>query len=119
MPKALSPEQLSGYEQFKSLGCVSCHQGVNIGGNLFEKNGVFHVLVSSQSHILRVPSLRNVEVTAPYFHDGSVPTLQKAVRDMGYAQLDRNLSSDEVNAIVAFLQSLTGYYQGKKLMAPP
>ena len=85
---ALSAEELDGYRLFKSLGCVSCHQGVNIGGNLFQRHGIFRPLASPQPEILRVPSLRNVATTPPYFHDGSAPTLDDAVRKMGAAQLN-------------------------------
>ncbi len=115
----LSALELSGYQMFKSFGCVSCHQGVNVGGNLFERGGIFHQLIPGQSKVLRVPSLRNVAVTAPYFQNGSVSTLDDAVRKMGHAQLDRTLSDAEVNAIVAFLKTLTGSYQGRMLTAPP
>jgi cytochrome c peroxidase len=80
---ALSAEELKGYQMFKSLGCISCHQGVNVGGNLFERHGIFHPLASPKPEILRVPSLRNVATTPPYFHDGSAPTLQEAVHQMG------------------------------------
>jgi cytochrome c peroxidase len=116
---ALSPQAVEGYGLFKSFGCVSCHQGANVGGNLFEESGIFHMLASPQPQVFRVPSLRNVAVTAPYFHDGSAPTLPDAVRRMGYAQLDRKLSDDQVDQIVAFLQSLTGVYHGKTLTPPP
>lgn len=116
---ALSPQAMAGYNLFKSFGCASCHQGVNVGGNLFEQSGIFHPLASPQPQVFRVPSLRNVAVTAPYFHDGSAPTLPDAVRKMGYAQLDRKLSDDQIDLIVAFLQSLTGVYRGKALSAPP
>src|SRR5262245_8457503 len=68
---AITPEELSGYRLFKSLGCVTCHQGVNLGGNLFERHGIFHPLGSAQPELVRVPSLRNVATTPPYFHDGS------------------------------------------------
>jgi cytochrome c peroxidase len=68
---ALSTEELDGYRLFKSLGCVSCHQGVSVGGNLFQRHGIFHPLAAPDPAILRVPSLRNVATTAPYFHDGS------------------------------------------------
>jgi cytochrome c peroxidase len=114
---ALSPEEQTGYELFKSFGCVSCHQGVNVGGNLFEKAGVFHKLGWANGDMLRVPSLRNIAVMAPYFHDGSVSALPTAVREMGYAQLDRTLSNDQIKAIVAFLGSLTGSYNGRELSA--
>jgi cytochrome c peroxidase len=109
---ALSVEEQNGYQLFKSIGCVSCHQGVNVGGNLFERHGIFHPLASPEPEILRVPSLRNVATTPPYFHDGSTPTLGEAVRKMGAAQLDRILSDEQVEAIVAFLNTLTGTYRG-------
>jgi cytochrome c peroxidase len=112
---ALSAEEQTGYRLFQSLGCVSCHQGVNIGGNLFERSGIFHPLASSKPAILRVPSLRNVAVTPPYFHDGSAPTLRDAVQKMGNAQLNWTLSEPEIDAIVAFLTTLTGTYQGRPL----
>ena len=114
---ALSPEEQEGYQLFKSLGCVSCHQGVNIGGNLFERQGIFHPLASPPPEIVRVPSLRNVATTPPYFHDGSAPTLEEAVRRMGNAQLDQTLSDAQIKAIVAFLDTLTGTYRGAPVTA--
>jgi len=108
---AITPEELSGYELFKSLGCVSCHQGVNVGGNLFQRHGIFHPLGSVEPVLVRVPSLRNVATTPPYFHDGSAPTLSEAVRVMGIAQLDRALTDQQIAAIVAFLNTLTGTYR--------
>jgi cytochrome c peroxidase len=110
---AITPEELSGYQLFKSLGCVTCHQGVNVGGNLFQRHGVFHPLGSPAPELLRVPSLRNVATTPPYFHDGSAPTLPEAVKAMGIAQLDRVLTDQQTEAIVAFLNTLTGTYQGR------
>jgi cytochrome c peroxidase len=118
-PAALSADELNGYQLFKSLGCASCHQGVNIGGNLFERHGIFHPLASPQPEILRVPSLRNVAATPPYFHDGSAPTLDDAVRKMGLAQLNSALTDQQVTEIVAYLRSLTGYYRGVPVGAPP
>jgi len=114
---ALSAEEQDGYQLFKSLGCVSCHQGVNIGGNLFERHGIFHPLASPKPEILRVPSLRNVATTPPYFHDGSAPTLHEAVREMATAQLDQTLSDQQIEPIVAFLQTLTGTYRGAPVVA--
>jgi cytochrome c peroxidase len=110
---AISPEELSGYQLFKSLGCISCHQGVNVGGNLFQRHGIFHPLGSPQPVLLRVPSLRNVAATAPYFHDGSAATLREAVKRMGISQLDRVLTEPQIAAIVAFLNTLTGTYRGQ------
>jgi cytochrome c peroxidase len=109
-PGAIGQEELAGYGQFKSLGCISCHQGVNVGGNLYEKHGIFHPLASPLPEVLRVPSLRNVAATAPYFHDGSVKTLPEAVKQMGYAQLDRVLTDRQIAEIVAFLKTLTGVH---------
>jgi cytochrome c peroxidase len=111
-PSAITPEELAGYKLFKLLGCAACHQGVNVGGNLLERHGVFRPLGASEPELVRVPSLRNVATTAPYFHDGSVATLPEAVKAMGYAQLDRALTSDQITAIVAFLNTLTGTYNG-------
>jgi cytochrome c peroxidase len=112
---AVTAEEFAGYQLFKSLGCVSCHQGVNVGGNMYQRHGIFHPLASPKPEIVRVPSLRNVAVTPPYFHDGSAATLSKAVQAMGYAQLDRTLTDDQTKAIVAFLNTLTGTYLGKPI----
>ena len=112
---AITPQELAGYQLFKSLGCISCHQGVNVGGNLFQRHGIFHPIGSAQPEMLRVPSLRNVATTPPYFHDGSAPTLAKAVKTMGIAQLDRVLTDEQIAAIVAFLNTLTGAYRGQEV----
>jgi len=117
-PDAITAEELAGYQLFKSLGCVTCHQGVNIGGNLFQRHGVFHPLGSPAPELLRVPSLRNVATTAPYFHDGSARTLQEAVKAMGIAQLDRVLTDQQTAAIVAFLNTLTGTFRGQEVRPP-
>jgi cytochrome c peroxidase len=114
---ALSAREVQGYRLFKSVGCVSCHQGVNMGGNLFQLSGVFHPVTGTSSRRMRVPSLRNVAATAPYFHDGSAPTLEAAVRTMGRAQLDRTLTSAEIADIAAFLRTQTGRYQGRLVAA--
>jgi cytochrome c peroxidase len=116
---ALSAEELNGYRLFKSMGCVSCHQGVNVGGNLFEQHGIFRPLASPRPEILRVPSLRNVGVTPPYFHDGSAPTLDDAVRKMAAAQLDSTLTDQQAKSIVAYLKSLTGKFRGAVVGAAP
>jgi cytochrome c peroxidase len=116
---ALSADELDGYRLFKSLGCSACHQGVNIGGNLFERHGIFHPLASPEPKILRVPSLRNVATTPPYFHDGSAPTLDDAVRKMALAQLNATLTDQQAKALVAFLNSLTGTYRGVPVGGSP
>jgi cytochrome c peroxidase len=114
---ALSHEEMHGYHLFKSLGCISCHQGVNVGGNLFQRQGIFHALTSPNPGSLRVPSLRNVATTPPYFHDGSAATLEDAVRRMAAAQINLTLSEPQIGAIVAFLHTLTGYYRGNPVVA--
>ena len=129
-----SAEEKSGFELFKTVGCVSCHQGINVGGNLFQRYGVMEdpfggrELVESDygrmlltgrqedAHVFRVPSLRNVAVTAPYFHDGSAKTLEAAVQHMGRVQLGTNLTENEIDEIVAFLRTLTGEVDGKPLV---
>jgi cytochrome c peroxidase len=116
---ALSTEELQGYQLFKAYGCSSCHQGVNAGGNLFERQGVFRPLVQSGPKIVRVPSLRNVATTAPYFHDGSAATLEEAVRRMAAAQLERSLTDEQVGSLTLFLKTLTGNYRGPPVGAPP
>jgi cytochrome c peroxidase len=113
---ALSAAELEGYRLFKSFGCSSCHQGVNVGGNLFERQGIFRPLVAGQPERVRVPSLRNVATTAPYFHDGSAATLEDAVKRMAAAQLDRTLTDQQVASLVAFLQTLTGTYRGSPVV---
>ncbi|HTQ07731.1 MAG TPA: cytochrome-c peroxidase [Polyangiaceae bacterium] len=124
---AISAEARTGYETFKSVGCIACHQGRNVGGNMFQKFGVLgdyfkdrgHVTdadygrynvthLESDRFVFRVPSLRNVERTAPYFHDGSAATLNQAVQVMARYQLGRKLSDDQVAALIAFLKSLSG-----------
>jgi cytochrome c peroxidase len=117
---ALSAQELAGYRLFKSLGCIACHQGVNVGGNLFERRGIFPQSTGSPepTEPLRVPSLRNVATTAPYFHDGSAPTLADAVRRMSRSQLNSSLSDAQVEAIVAYLCTLTGNYRGRPVGAP-
>jgi len=116
---ALSQKEQDGYRLFKSLGCISCHQGQNVGGNLYERYGVFRPVVATRPVVMRVPSLRNVATTPPYFHDGSAATLRDAVRSMGSAQLDRILTDQEIDSIVAFLDTLTGTYQGAPVHPAP
>ncbi len=132
---AISAKAKAGYRLFTNYGCISCHQGENIGGNMFEKIGVmepyfdespaalkntdlgrFHITNIEEHHFeFRVPSLRNVARTAPYFHDGSIATLEVAVKLMARHQLGLMLDQQEVEKIVAFLESLTGEYNGKPL----
>ena len=112
---ALSAQQQRGLARFRELGCASCHQGRNVGANLMQRRGIFHPLGRSGPALLRVPSLRNVAVTAPYFHDGAVSSLPEAIRQMGRAQLDLTIAEQDVEDIAAFLGALTGTYQGRSL----
>lgn len=117
---ALNEDEKEGFELFKTKGCIACHHGVNVGGNLYNKFGIF---VSSDSkdlgrynvthkekdkYYFKVPSLRNIEKTAPYFHDGRTSELDEAVRTMAMYQLGRKITDEEVQKIVAFLKSLSG-----------
>lgn len=111
----LTQQQIRGYARFTALGCASCHQGANVGGNLFQRRGIFHPMAANGPKVLRVPSLRNVAVTAPYFHDGSVASLPETIRKMAYSQLDVAISNRDVEDINEFLNSLTGLYQGRRL----
>lgn len=133
--EALTAEQLRGYELFKENGCATCHVGVNLGGESYElmglrrhyfqergmelteeDNGRFKQTQDERDrHRFKVPGLRNVELTWPYYHDGSRVTMDEAVRDMALYQGDVELEASEVEAIVAFLRSLTGEYKGQKL----
>lgn len=112
---ALTEEQARGYRRFREIGCATCHQGRNVGGNLYQRHGIFHPLASPNPPRVRVPSLRTVYFTPPYFHDGSAETLDQAIRAMGRAQLDVALDDEDVKSIEAFLKSLAGTYEGKSL----
>ncbi|MBY3088333.1 c-type cytochrome [Rhizobium laguerreae] len=133
--KAITPLQKHGLKLFTEYGCVSCHQGSNIGGNMFQIFGVFGEpgaetfptpedldarldAADRNVDVFRVPSLRNVALTAPYFHDGRTATLRDAIAIMGRSQLGRRLTESDVDALEAFLNSLTGVYSGKKLTQP-
>ena len=115
---ALTSDELDGYQLFKSIGCVACHQGVEVGGNLFERRGAINPRGASDGVMFLVPSLRNVAVTPPYFHDGSALTLDAAVSRMAAIQLGRTLTGAEVKSITAFLGTLTGSYDGHAVTAP-
>ncbi|MBF0170252.1 MAG: cytochrome-c peroxidase [Nitrospinae bacterium] len=131
---ALDGREKRGYVLFREYGCVSCHQGVNVGGNMFQVFGVmgdyfrdrggetkadqgrYNVTKREEDrHVFKVPSLRNVALTPPYFHDGSAATLERAVEVMARYQLGRRLAADEEGALVAFLRSLTGTWRGRPL----
>lgn len=132
---ALTTEELAGYDLFKKYNCATCHVGENMGGQSYElmgikqdyfadrgteltveDNGRFKETKNERDrHRFKVPGLRNVALTAPYFHDATQATLEDAVRAMGKYEVGVDLSQQEVKQIVAFLQTLTGEYQGKLL----
>ncbi len=121
---AISHKARHGYDRFKRYGCVACHQGINVGGNLYQKFGAIQSYYEMKSDadkgrysvtgdimdkaVFKVPSLHNVALTAPYFHNGAAPDLATAIRIMGTVQLGRTLTDDDVAYIEAFLHSLTG-----------
>ncbi|MBA4029689.1 MAG: hypothetical protein C0478_02070 [Planctomyces sp.] len=124
--KALDDVALKGLERFLTIGCADCHHGKLLGGEELAKFGVHgdsQLAAGSKSsddgrfkttkneadrHVFRVAMLRNIGQTAPYFHDGSVPSLSRAIAIMGQLQLDRDLATDEIAEIEAFLKTLTG-----------
>lgn len=124
--QALSGSARGGLKTFIDTGCAACHRGVGVGGGMFQKFGLvedywketrsqaidkgrFDVTGNpADMYVFKVPSLRNVAMTPPYFHDGSVATLPEAVRVMAKVQLGMELPNEDVDAIVAFLDSLSG-----------
>ena len=116
----LSHDEKEGYELFKDYGCISCHNGINIGGNVYQKIGIMKEYSSKDKgrfeitgdkndlYFFKVPTLRNIELTAPYFHDGSAKDLESAVKTMSEYQLGYPLTNDEIKKLVAFLKTLTG-----------
>ncbi|MDR2127776.1 MAG: c-type cytochrome [Burkholderiaceae bacterium] len=125
--QAITEDERQGYVKFKSYGCIACHQGVNVGGNMYQRLGVlgdyfndrggplttddmgrFNVTRrESDRHVFKVPSLRNVALTPPYFHDGSATTLEQAVQAMFKYQLGRSAPPQDAAQIVQFLRALT------------
>ena len=133
---ALSPLAQAGLRTFMQFGCATCHNGVGVGGVMYRKFGLtedywkatgsavvdkgrFDVTQDpSDLYVFKVSSLRNVAMTPPYFHDGSVATLPEAVRIMGRVQFGRSLTEREIEEIVAFLASLTGPVPKDFVMVP-
>lgn len=124
---AISDEAKEGYDLFKSYACVSCHNGVNVGGNMYQKLGIFKTMFDENNpplkrdfgrfnatgkeedkFVFKVPSLRNVALTPPYFHNGQISSLHEAVKLMGQYQLGVELDPIDIELIVAFLTTLTG-----------
>jgi cytochrome c peroxidase len=131
--KAINQAELEGYKLFKESGCVSCHYGEAVGGSSFQKMGVIAPYKTASKAegrkgvtgkdidrlVFKVPTLRNIELTYPYFHDGAVATLEEAVNKMGQLQLGVDFSIEENTKIVAFLKTLTGKQPDFKLPALP
>jgi cytochrome c peroxidase len=132
--KALTKDELAGYALFKESGCTACHNGPAVGGNSFQKMGVVEAYKASSPaegrvavtkdeadrFNFKVPTLRNVELTYPYFHDGEASTLSQAVEVMGRIQLGKTFTADENGKIVAFLKTLTGDQPSFKMpILPP
>ena len=131
--KAISKQELAGYNLFKNSGCVACHNGQAVGGNSFQKMGLVEPYKAegdaqgrsavtgkdSDRFNFKVPTLRNVELTYPYFHDGGAATLTEAVDVMGRLQLGKKFTQEENASIVAFLKTLTGEQPSFKLPQLP
>ena len=117
---AISPQAKRGFELFKSKGCIVCHHGVNVGGNFYSKMGIlkpantttlgrFEVTQNElDKQMVKVPTLRNIEKSAPYFHHGQTQTLKEAVVIMAEFQLGINLKPEQIEDIIAFLHTLGG-----------
>jgi cytochrome c peroxidase len=123
---ALTDEEKEGLNTFIGEGCIACHSGALLGGTMYNKFGLFGdcweltgsekidngkfdlTQKESDKYVFKVPSLRNVEKTYPYFHDGSVSDLSESVKIMAKLQLGKDLSDEKTNSIVLFLNSLTG-----------
>jgi len=120
---AISKDAKNGYRLFKEQGCIACHHGINIGGNLYARFGVLRKTEDLKSnskgrfevtndkrdeYFFKVPTLRNIELTYPYLHDGRIDNLEDAVKLMSNYQLGRTLTQEEIDDIVEFLKSLTG-----------
>jgi cytochrome c peroxidase len=119
----LHADELAGYKLFKDSGCTACHNGPAVGGNSYQKMGLVEPYKGNTKGVegraavtgkdadrfnFKVPTLRNVEMTYPYFHDGAANTLTEAVDTMGRIQLGKKFTKDENARIVAFLKTLTG-----------
>ena len=123
---ALNKDEINGFKLFKKNGCTACHNGINIGANLYQKFGIFEVYKNTNDdmiheigrynitkkeydkYLVKVPTLRNIELTSPYLHDGSIKTLHDIVEIMLKFQVGIKLSNEDIEKIVLFLKTLTG-----------
>lgn len=131
--KAITEKELSGYQVFKKSGCIACHSGAAVGATSFQKMGLIKPYKTDNPaegvggltkkdedrFKFKVPTLRNVELTYPYFHDGAAQTLEEAVAIMGELQLGKQFTDEEVEQVVAFLKTLTGKQPDFKLPQLP
>lgn len=127
--QALTPAEKKGLHEFLSLGCTTCHYGPVIGGQVYQKVGLVNTYPTDDKgrfdvtkdeddqYKFKVPMLRNIGITHPYFHKGQIATLEEAVRKMAWHQLGRELSEDQVKSLVAFLNSLTDKPRAKRSTA--
>jgi len=128
---ALTPVEKAGFAAFLDAGCASCHSGTFLGGNFFQKLGLVKDYPENQDPgrfgltkndadrmLFKVPSLRNIEKTGPYFHNGRVPTLAQAVSRMGEYQLGRQLTDKEIASIIDWMKSLTGELPAEYIRKP-
>jgi cytochrome c peroxidase len=133
---AFTEPQKKGLKTFIETGCITCHSSAYMGGQMYQKFGVIEpywkytkseeidkgrlavTKIESDRYVFKVPVLRNVEKTAPYFHDGSISQLQEAIWIMGKIQLGRDLAKPQLGSIIAFLKSLTGEIPGNSIKVP-
>ena len=131
----MTEEEIAGYDLFKLYNCATCHVGENMGGQSYELMGIKadyfadrgteltiedngrykETKADRDKHRFKVPGLRNIALTAPYFHDGTMKTMDEAVVAMAKYEVGVDLTNEEVKKIVAFLNTLTGEYKGKLL----
>ena len=135
---AISEDEKRGYELFKDYGCVSCHQGASVGGNMYQTFGVMGDYFKDRGgltkvdlgrynvtgeeadrHAFKVPSLRLAMLTAPYFHDGSKEKLEDAIKIMAKYQLGREIPDNDIALIIKFLRTLPGEYNSRSLEPSP
>lgn len=134
--KALSSDEQRGLKTFIDQGCITCHMGNMLGGSLYQKSGIYGSYAEatgsthddlgrftvtnneSDKYLFKVPSLRNVEKTGPYFHDGAISSLEESVKIMAKIQLNKDLTDDQVKDIVTFLKALTGEVPAQYTSAP-
>lgn len=128
---AITNESKKGFNLFKQYGCITCHQGPNLGGNLYQKLGIYkdyylptednpvnlglYIVTKdpNDKFVFKVPTLRNITLTAPYLHDGSIQTIEEMIKIMGTYQIGQTIPDDDVKSIVKFLETLNGQQEYK------